>query len=181
MNINEEYEILINEYNEVKEKITELENDNTVKEYLKYKDELNKLSLKLGGTREVLNYLKYKKCHHILVITKATRDGRRTYKDYGCIKCMLDTRVQDKKNLSIDEEYMKNYLSLESISNNSIKTDINYSNLELLNKIYERIINIYPNITDEELIKYLNHSIESIIFSDNKAKKLNRNRRLNNK
>ena len=124
----------------------------------------------------------YETCNHIVVLCELEYDRYegRSYKTYGCIKCGLNQAVleKDERICNRDEKIMKKYfqkygyMGYQKIPNVSC-------NLELAYSITKRIREVYPDITDIDLMQYLKNSLDHIRETKiNEARKESRIQRL---
>ena len=102
----------------------------------------------------------YLMCNHLWIISKFENDSveSRTYNYFGCIKCGLDqsvfTKVEfsDNAKLSFEEKVMYDFMTSFSYYDGH-HIDL-ACDLELGTAIYKKIKEKYPNISDEDAIKY---------------------------
>lgn len=147
---------ITNRLEENNERLTELLQDEKVKEYLSIlKDnEILRNFLQINETN--LRYSEMEKCKHIYIITDEVEDDRFSdglAKVYHCLKCGLTNEYDVKKNEidSLDTVQLGMFrLFRDSAFESYVIGDKIYS-LELAKIIYQAIVNENPNITNVEL------------------------------
>lgn len=109
---------------------------------------------------------KMKECNHIWVTSEIVKDfdGHRICKIpfYTCIKCGLDTHSKERVDLNIADDMNLEMASI--IDKNGLsgtKTDIICSGY-LARGIYNGLIKVHPDISDEDAVKYLNCALSNI-------------------
>ena len=143
-----------------KEIIELVETSEDVKKYLDLIEERNGLyheQISLYKDDLIKNY---NSCKHILVYTRIReRCWKPTYKDCGCIKCGLDSRILscNRETLFLDEKIMYDYLKEHPFK--GIETEIS-CDLFLAMAIYAKIKGAHPDIDEETAIKYFEISLE---------------------
>lgn len=185
------YAEIIEARRKIEKEIAELEQDEKINKYLilqelddeLYKDQINFCE------KMVMN--EYKECEHIWVNSKIIENNVMNVPVIrcGCVKCGLDHAVLDSQRgwLSFEDRIKYDYL----INNpSSIKKGINTEiecDLSLGQAVYKRIEEKYPQISENEKIRYLKYAlykIGTIKVNDNRsesrAKRLELNRNFHN-
>lgn len=142
------------------ERIDCLKENDSVKEYLclsKKNDEL------LKDERDLYKQIKNEKfssCDHIWIDVFREYDNAegRTHHYSGCIKCGLDESVfrliESNKELTLDQEAMADYLK-KHVNKTGIITTLYWGDFDMMKKRYLKTKNDHPDLTDEEIVKYL--------------------------
>ena len=171
--ITEQRAVVINE-------LKQLKNEESVKRYLKLKEQNDNLYYKQLNLYGTIKHEDYDECKHILVYSKIAYDKYegRTYRSCGCIKCGLDNSVldEDRDCLSYIRKIMYDYLRKNYL--NGINTDI-ICDIDLATSIYSKIKEIHPDIDEETAIKYLKIALANIRnINVNDERKISRAKRL---
>lgn len=110
------------------------------------------------------------RCNHIWFASEIVSDfyEDRTEKTtfYTCVKCGLDTHCKEKVYLNIASDLNKAMtLIIDEMGLNGIKTDIVCSK-NLITEIYEGLLRKHPDITDDEIVEYLECIFNNIISKE---------------
>lgn len=142
------------------ERIDCLKENESVKRYLKLCEENDKL---LKDERDLYKQIKNEKfssCNHIWIDVFHEYDAAegRSHNYCGCIKCGLDERVfqliESNKELTLDQEAMADYLK-KHISKTGIITNLYWTDLDMMKKLYLKAKKEHPDLNDEEIVEYL--------------------------
>lgn len=107
----------------------------------------------------------YENCKHIFVCSSVLHECYEgiTTKEYGCIKCGLDTSIRKeyyRRNLTEEERVMYEYLEQKSkLTGIYTKNDCD---LALARSIYAKIKEAHPKIKDETALKYFEIALADI-------------------
>ena len=175
LKINERREELLKELNR-------LEKLKTVKKYLAFKDENEKLKSEEKELCKKVMCEKYASCKHVYITNFTESDDweGRTYKYHGCVKCGLDSSIlSESRNFILrDSEYYKNmkpYFVFGDID--GIDTGIYYENLDYASSIYLELQENNPSMTDEDLIEMFKIIMKKEIEKEHKEKVRKRERK----
>lgn len=159
---------------QLKEKLVEinkdleelLKNDN-VKKYIEINDLMNEIYQEIPKLDLKISKAEMSECNHIWIISNICKewDGHRNnnYEYHTCIKCGLSTMARDKAY----DKYFATPLDkimvtiLDEYGLKGTKTNIICS-YELANSIYNKIKTAHPDITDEQVVNYLECSLYNI-------------------
>ena len=149
------YLAVLEEIQKNNQEINDLKNNENVRRYL----ELLKMNLDLEyvriGAYKDMKREEYYNCNHIWIIVSTKPET------YGCIKCGLDHRIYNySKDLTLDEQIMHDYLD-EYISFDGTFTDI-YCDIDLATKIFKKIKENNPHISDELALKYFEIALDNM-------------------
>lgn len=189
--LNQNYDELKQKFDELSKKeqkvideIKLLQSKGIVKRYLGLIEENEEIQEKLEYLYRDLKVVEYATCDHVLITSKTDYDEYegRTHKWCGCIKCGLDTSVlrSNSDYLSSNEHIMYSYLrkNVPSQELNGINTNIT-CDINLAQRIYSRIKEVYPEIDDETAIYFLKSALENIRnIKVNDERKVSRAKRL---
>lgn len=142
-----------------------LEEENHVPIYKTLIELKNLLMEKEMLLKDLAQREEYENCKHIFVCSSILHEYYEgiTTKEYGCIKCGLDTSIRKEyynRNLTEEETIMYEYLK-----QNSRLTGIytkNDCNLALARSIYVKIKEAHPKIKDKMALKYFEIALADI-------------------
>lgn len=173
---NKEYNDLVNKYNKYEneidfynDRIEELEKHDDVIDYLNYKKIITDIKKKQNKLYKKSKLLEYSMCNHIIVCSKVYNDyyeGRK-YKEHTCILCGLTDAVVDKKKTELTgtDKIMLKYLTKNALRGEYIDITCNPNKARY---VWLEIKKNHPKITDKELIKLFEESINDIKSNDKK-------------
>ncbi|HIR74629.1 TPA: hypothetical protein IAB95_03935 [Candidatus Ventrenecus avicola] len=174
MDIQEKCQDLEQIKQDLQRQIEMLELDKTVQQYIALKKEKDELEREQSILYRKIKLKEYDSCRHIIVYSFRDRHKE-------CIKCGLRDDVLEYY-YDIDRPYysadgiMFEYLKKNCFS--GFDTDIVCAP-ELARAIYKRLRLVYPKISDEEILKYLQNALLHIsTIPVNKERKQSRARRL---
>ena len=164
--LNDKYNEIINKRQQINKQLQDIMSSPILKKYFRLKEEDSKLYFEELELYRRIKYNEYNNCNHLLVYSKVTFDNFdcKTYKACGCIKCGIDSAILDfkKNDLPFDKQVMYDYFSDHCLYGNIIDEECD---LELAHAIYSKIVEVYPNIDEDRLIKYFRHSLKCIKYS----------------
>lgn len=164
-NLKEEYEKITEERGSVLEQLKILEEDEKIKKYLELCEQNRKLKLKQVNSYEQMKKDEYSSCNHIWVYTLQDYDSMegRSYNYCGCVKCGLDQRVFAEsypEYLPYPKKIMYDFMRKNHYTK-GIKSNI-FCDLELAQAVYKKIKECNPELDDENLLTFLDITINSI-------------------
>jgi len=163
--VKKEYEKIKNQIEQNRQIISDLEEDENIKKYIDIKNKIDKLEDNFITISLEYQVKQMDECNHIYVKTCVDNffDYHRTDKTehYYCIKCGLDTLLASK-----EQHKDPHYARIVKIFKKTRYKAIHLSEYEchpaLAKKIYEGILKVHPDISDEDLIKYFKIAIHNI-------------------
>lgn len=183
--IRDKYNSLLEEKEEIDNELKDLESNPLIRRYFELKQKELVLFKEELDLYKKIKFDEYSNCNHVLVTSEVQHDyveGRK-YLYNGCIKCGLNEAVSEleKDEMDTDEriqyEYLRNKRSFSSLQG---KHTDEACNIRLAHAIYKRIVECYPNIDDNKLIKYFGSALNGIRKHEvNESRKDSRTKRLN--
>ena len=184
-NVLEKKEVMINE-------LRELETNELIRRYFALKQTEMSLYSEELELKKKIKFYEYRNCNHLLVVSEVQHDydHDKKYSYCGCIKCGLDEAVTnlDLDEMSYDEKIQYEFLKNKNSFSSLIGTYTDEScDMGLATAIYKRILEHYPNIDDNKLIKYFGATLKGIrshkvcsLRRDSRVKRLNLKKGFNN-
>ena len=162
------YREIVEERKSVDDEIKVLEENEIVKRYIELYEKSKQLIREARKAYKGMKRTQYLMCNHLWIISKFENDSveSRTYNYFGCIKCGLDQSVfvkvefSDNAKLSFEEKVMYDFMT--SIYYQDGRYIGVACDLELGTAIYKKIKEKYPNISDEDAIKYFERALNDI-------------------
>jgi len=164
-----QYENCQKRINLFNERISKLEENPKVKEYIELIKQLEVEQDESNRWYKIMKFEEYSSCNHILVHTKeetassSKGDFLRTY--CGCIKCGLNqsinNHIYDTSSLTDDKKIQYEFLKRQNFRITGIDTEVNCS-IELAQNLYQSIIKENKEITDEAVVELFKIAYENI-------------------
>ena len=165
-NLKNEYSKITNDLAITEKEINCLEKSDVIKRYNELLDKKDELLYKQKEVFKNMKFYEYNHCNHLWVSD---------YGDESCIKCGLNTEYDileyqnDYYHLDYEHKVMHNYLKqakpciyLHKGKNTKIKCDAS-----LATAVYNKIKEYYPDIKDDEAVKYLRAALYNMQTKDN--------------
>ncbi len=183
-NLGEQYEQISAEKDKITHRMTELANNDIVKEYLSLCGKYDQLAKQQKQLYRRLKMNEYSSCDHIWVKTLHKYDSSegRYYNYCGCIKCGLDRSVLANPHQTLNflpfEQQIMYIFMMNHFMNPGINTNVS-CDLELAKAIYSKIKEVHPNIDDGTATKYFEIALDNIRNTRvNDDRKISRAKRL---
>lgn len=156
--------------NNVRTQLKQLAEDEKVKIYIEQSVIAGELEIKLPKLELEIRKEEMTNCDHIWITSAIDRvwDGHRTdrYEYHACVKCGLNTKARERvytDTYPTDLDYVMNSILSQLLSQpgKGIRTNIICDD-KLARGIYNGILHDYPEIIDEQAVKYMEYAIYCI-------------------
>lgn len=168
MDLNKEYNELIDKRKKVVSEICDLIEEENVKKYIELCKENVILKSSISNLYKKIIMNQYEKCNHVYVTCGYTTDGdydSSTIAYRGCIKCGLTTEAYNNEYFNnIMNEFFKKHSLEYDVDRMPGKRIARYIDLDTARMLYTSIIKDYPDIDDDELV---NIFIERLNYKNN--------------
>lgn len=142
----------------ITKKMTNLKEDNNVKKYLKLEEDLEEINSNYDIVLYQHTIKKCECCNHLFVVSGCEEDyyEGRTYYEYGCLKCGIDTHLYELSDIDGFKPYIE-YMRKSHIEfkNNTGLYYNNFNDFLDARKLYLELKEKNKDISDKEIIRLL--------------------------
>ena len=171
--LREDFEEKYNKRLSAVNRLMQLEQDKTVKEYLSLMKKEEQLKKELFNSYKQLKFHEYENCNHVTVISKyeCDRHEGREHILHACIKCGLDESVFEDYGvtLSTEEQVISDYFKCHNPIIKGVSIDVRCEDNDEARLIYKRIIKNNPDIDDESLANLFKMEYDNYIVQKSYA------------
>ena len=154
---------IIDERKLINKRLDKLKEDSKVKRYI----ELTRELIRIDKTYEDLEYQRIINtccsCNHLFAITETEVDyyEGRSYHEYGCLKCGVDTHMYDNAYTNVEKAYAAYMRKVHlNPSNNSKLFLENYREFLEARELYLEYRDKYEEVSDEEIVRLIKEKLE---------------------
>ncbi len=186
-----EYEKIRQEWKNVHEKVETLKQEPTVKKYLELQESQSTLVKECNKLYEEIKSKEFASCNHVWIVTSIDSDPHegRSYRNYGCIKCGLSEDIRNRYDYQIRHRErelipLEHRIICDFLEEHGevifYGPHLNLKcNLYLAKAVYLKLKQIYPELDDKTLIKYLEKALIDISEIEvSEERKISRAKRL---